>query len=72
MSKLHIAFSFPSSGGAWSTGASPLQSWFLSDNTTPGAGNIWWYGATNPTTDAVNGAGVIFTFTADGLVMTLG
>lgn len=70
-SKLHIAFSFPASNAAWSTGATPLASWFIADASTLGAGNVLWSGACVPATDIVNGTGVTFSFAIDALAFTL-
>jgi len=70
-SKLHIAFSFPVSTAAWSTGATALQSFFYADAPTLAGGNILWSGALNPATDIVNGAGVTFSFAVDALQSTL-
>ncbi len=69
--KLHVSFSFPTSTAAWSTGVSALQSWFIADAATLGAGNVLWSGALTPNTDAVNGTGVTFTFAIDALSATL-
>ncbi len=69
--KLHVSFSFAASSAAWSTGATALASFFWADASTLGAGNCLWMGALVPATDAVNGAGVTFTFAIDALVMTL-
>ena len=69
--KLHVSFSFAASSAAWSTGATALASFFWADASTLGAGNCLWMGALSPATDAVNGAGVTFTFAIDALQMTL-
>jgi hypothetical protein len=70
-SKLHIAFSFAVSSAAWSTGATPLASWFIADALTLAGGNVLWSGALSPATDIVNGAGVTFSFAIDALQSTL-
>ena len=70
-SKLHVAFSFAVSTAAWSTGGTPLQSWFFADAPTLGAGNVHWSGACVPATDIVNGAGVTFSWAIDAQSYTL-
>lgn len=70
-SKLHVAFSFAASSAAWSTGATPLASWFIADAATLAGGNVLWSGALNPATDIVNGAGVTLSFAIDALQFTL-
>lgn len=70
-SKLHIAFAFAASSAAWSTGGTPIASWFISDSPTLASGNILWSGACVPATDIVNGIGVTFSFAIDALTFTL-
>ena len=70
-SKLHISFSFPASSGAWSTGATALQSFFIADSATLAGGNILWSGPLTPSTDIVNGTGVTLTFAIDALQFTI-
>jgi hypothetical protein len=54
----HGAITFPTSSGAWSTGASALAYWFIADSATPGAGNVLLYGTCTPSIDAVNATGI--------------
>lgn len=70
-SKLHVAFSFPASSAAWSTGAAALQSFFIADAATLAGGNILFSGPLTPATDIVNGAGVTLYFAIDALTFTL-
>ncbi len=69
--KLHVSFSFPASNAAWSSGATVLVTFFISDASTLGAGNVLWAGPLVPATDIVNGTGITFTFAIDALQMTL-
>lgn len=69
--KLHVSFSFPASTAAWSTGATPLASFFIADAATLAAGNVLWSGPLTPATDAVNGTGVTLSFAIDALQLTL-
>ncbi len=68
---LHVSFSFTASSAAWSTGGTPLASFFIADASTLGAGNVLWSGALSPATDIVNGSGVTLTFAIDALTFTL-
>lgn len=70
-SELNVSFSFPASTAAWSTGTTPLASFFVADALTLGAGNLLWSGALTPATDIVNGSGITFTFAIDALQFTL-
>jgi hypothetical protein len=69
--KLHVAVSFAASTAAWSTGATPLASFFISDSPTLGAGNVLWAGPLAPATDIVNGTGVTLSYAIDALQCTL-
>lgn len=69
--KLHVAFSFPVSNAAWSTGANALLSFFVADAATLAGGNVLWSGPLSPATDVVNGTGVTLTFAIDALTFTL-
>ncbi len=70
-SKLAVAFGFPTSTAAWSTGATALASVFVADAATLAGGNVLWSGPLNPATDIVNGSGVTFSFAANALQATL-
>jgi len=70
--KLHVAFSFPASNAAWSSGATALATFFIADAATLGAGNVLWAGPLTPSTDSVNGSGVTLSFAIDALQTTLG
>ena len=69
--KMHVSFSFAASSAAWQSGATALQSFFIADASTLGAGNVLWSGALSPNSDVVNGVGVTFTFAIDALQFTL-
>ena len=69
---MNVSFSFPASTTpGWTTGTTPLASFFIADAATLAGGNILWSGPLTPATDIVNGAGVTFTFAIGALTFTL-
>ena len=65
------AITFPVSTGAWSTGASALAYWFISDSATPGAGNVLLYGPCSPASDAVNATGITVSIPVSSLTINM-
>lgn len=64
------AVTFPASAAAWSSGATPLQLYFIADISTLAGGNILAYGyMTNPQT--VNASGITPSFAASAISQTL-
>lgn len=68
-STLAQSFSFPTSSGGWSSGAT-LNTGFISDSPTLGGGNIIWYGQLNPTV-TVTAASTTVTFGVGSITLSL-
>ena len=64
------AITFATSSAAWSTGATNLAFWFVTDSATLGAGNMLMSGALT-TGRSVNASGVTLSFAASALSITV-
>jgi len=56
-----VSVVFPTSSGAWSNGSTPLTFFGLFDSPTLSAGNLWMFGALNPSVTVMS-AGVQVAF----------
>ena len=66
---LNTSFSFATSSGAWSGGAT-FNTGYISDSPVSGAGSVIWYGQLNPTV-VVSAASTVVTFGAGSITLQL-